>query len=62
MRPTLRLYVVLGVALAAAIELAGARTRAQGAAQPAHDLPNPYGEIENWGQLPGGRTIGAAIR
>ena len=23
-------------------------------------LPNPYREIENWGQLPGGRTIGAA--
>jgi hypothetical protein len=55
-----RLSVVLGVALVAAIGPARAPARAQGVAPPAADLPNPYREIENWGRLPGGRTIGAA--
>jgi sugar lactone lactonase YvrE len=54
---------VLGVALAAGMALtatSGADAGAQGEGQSVKDLPNPYRAIDNWGQLPGGRKIGAA--
>ena len=48
-------FAVLGATLAMALAIANVRTQGQAS----NDFPNPY-KIENWGQLPAGRKIGAA--
>jgi sugar lactone lactonase YvrE len=55
MRSADRSFVVLGAALVAALAIEGAGAQGQ---QASNDFPNPY-KIENWGQLPAGRKIGA---
>ena len=52
----MRNVVALGAALVAALALSDVVTESQG--QAGNDFPNPY-TIEPWGQLPGGRKIGA---
>ena len=52
----MRNVVALGAALVAALALSNVVTESQGEA--GNDFPNPY-TIGPWGQLPGGRKIGA---
>jgi len=58
MRSAHRNVIVLGAALVAALAFTGARTQGQGQQLASNDFPNPY-KIENFGQLPAGRKIGA---
>jgi sugar lactone lactonase YvrE len=64
MRDQMRFGSMVGVVVVAAgIAMAAtpaARVRAQAGGPSVKDLPNPYRAIDNWGQLPGGRKIGAA--
>ena len=53
-----RNLVVLGAALAAALAITGVGAQGQGPQLASNDFPNPY-KIENFGQLPAGRKIGA---
>ena len=59
MRSAHRNSIVLGAALMAALAMTSVGTQGQGQQQASNDFSNPY-KIENWGQLPAGRKIGAA--
>ena len=54
MRSAHRSFIVLGVALVAALAMTNARTLGQAGGASFNDFPNPY-KIENFGQLPGGQ-------
>jgi sugar lactone lactonase YvrE len=58
MRSAHRNFIVLGAALVAALAITDVGTRGQGRQMASNDFPNPY-KIENFGQLPAGRKLGA---
>ncbi len=51
-------FIVLGAALVAALAMTDVGMQGQGQQMASNDFPNPY-KIENFGQLPAGRKIGA---
>ncbi len=61
MSHTGQLKLAAGLAVAAALAVAGtgARAIAQSPPQPVNDLPNPYRTVENYFKLPEGRTWGS---
>src|SRR5262245_42123572 len=58
-RPIRSVVAVVAVLLSVAA-LSSTRPRAQSRTASVTDLPNPYRAIDPWGQLPAGRTLGAA--